>query len=169
MNPRKCLSAEECEYLRDYLLSRVSNDTRNATMLLVAIESGARAQELLNIEWGDINILSGEIFIKSLKKGIPRVISVNTPVRKALRLLKTISPERPFNISYSRLAAIWLMYRPVKKPFHSLRHSFAQRAYKKKDLRFVQLALGHRSITTTMIYLGYSYSIEEYNQNMQVK
>ena len=67
-----------------------------------------------------------------------------------------------FPISYSRLIQIWEHYRPTHKKFHSLRHTFAIRLYKKtKDLRLVQVALGHRNITNTMIYADYVYSQQE--------
>jgi integrase/recombinase XerC len=36
---------------------------------------------------------------------------------------------------------------------HDLRHSFAERLYRKThDLLLVQRALGHRSVTSTMVY-----------------
>jgi len=67
-----------------------------------------------------------------------------------------------FPISYHRLYQIWHQYRPVAKKFHSLRHTFAIRLYRKtKDLRLVQVALGHRNITNTMIYADYIYSQQE--------
>jgi integrase/recombinase XerC len=50
----------------------------------------------------------------------------------------------------------------VPKKFHSLRHTFAIELYQKtKDLRLVQVALGHRNITNTMIYADYVYSQQE--------
>ncbi|MEK7358616.1 MAG: tyrosine-type recombinase/integrase, partial [Bdellovibrionota bacterium] len=67
-----------------------------------------------------------------------------------------------FPIGYHRLRQIWDWYRPAPKKFHSLRHTFAIRLYRKtKDLRLVQVALGHRNITNTMIYADYVYSQSE--------
>jgi integrase/recombinase XerC len=61
-----------------------------------------------------------------------------------------------------RLYQIWQFYRPVPKKFHALRHTFAIELYQKtKDLRLVQVALGHRNITNTMIYADYIYSQQE--------
>jgi integrase/recombinase XerC len=50
----------------------------------------------------------------------------------------------------------------VHKKLHGLRHTFAIRLYKKtKDIRLVQVALGHRNITNTMVYADYAYSQQE--------
>jgi integrase len=67
-----------------------------------------------------------------------------------------------FPITYNRLRQIWDLYRPVQKKFHSLRHTFAIQLYKKtKDIRLVQVALGHRNVMNTMIYADYVYSQTE--------
>lgn len=170
MDSRKFLSNEEREHLEEILLARVYFDPRNTTMLLTALHSGARAMELLSLEWSDINVESGEIYLATLKGGKPRAIAVPRLVREALKRLKTESPARPFAISYSRMVEIWNQYRPVRKPFRSLRHSFAMRAYERtKDIRFVQRALGHRSLTNTMVYLEYEYSTQEFKKLMHVR
>lgn len=171
MNSNKFLSDEERSSLEDFLLKRIESDTRNATMLLVGLHSGARAQEVLNLGWDDINIKTGEIFIKSLKDGNPRTIVLPKSVRYSLELLKNICPNKPFDISYKRLFEIWNDYKPSKtKTFMCLRHSFAIRAYQRtKDIKFVQMALGHKSITNTMIYLDYEYSSKQFIKLMNVK
>lgn len=170
MDARKFLSIEEREHLEHFLRDRIDTDLRNATMLLTAIHSGARAMELLSLDWTDINLTSGEIYLATLKGGRPRPVVVPKFVREALARLKAISPARPFGISHQRLVQVWHIYRPVPKPFKSLRHSFAMRAYDRtKDLRFVQRALGHRSITNTMIYLEYEYSTNEFKKLMRVR
>lgn len=170
MDSRKFLSQSEREHLETFLISRLDLDTRNATMLLTALHSGARATELLNLLWTDINIETGEIFLRTLKGGKPRPVVVPKVIRAALERLKALSPERPFAISYNRLSEIWGIYRPVKKPFKALRHSFAMRAYDRtKDIRFVQRALGHKSINNTMVYLDYEYSTQEFKKLMRVR
>ena len=44
---------------------------------------------------------------------------------------------------------------------HSAQHAWAALYQKTKDLRLVQVALGHRNITNTMIYADYVYSQQE--------
>lgn len=170
MDSRKFLSTEERERLEEFLKSQLETDTRNAAMILTALHSGARAMELLSLTWPEINTETGEIFLATLKGGRPRSIVVPKFVREALLKLKLAAPEKPFNISYQRLAEIWNMYRPGVKTFRSLRHSFALRAYERtKDIHFVQRAMGHRSIANTMVYLDYSYSASEFKKLMRVR
>lgn len=170
MDSRKFLSTEEREHLETVLRDRLESDARNCTMILTALHSGARAMELLNLSWSDVNTKTGEIYLATLKGGRPRPVVVPKLVREALESLKASSPERPFNISYPRLVEIWNLYRPERKPFKSLRHSFAMRAYERtRDIRFVQRALGHRSIQNTMIYLEYEYDSQEFKKLMRVR
>lgn len=171
MDSRKFLSDVERTGLEMFLVEQIETDTRNAVMLLTALHSGARATELLNLEWSDINIETGEIYIKTIKGGNPRPVVVPRLVRGGLSRLKLLSPSRPFDISYNRLGEIWRLYRPSKtKPFHCLRHTFAMHVYgRTKDIRFVQKSLGHRNIATTMVYADYSYSAQEFKKLMRVR
>lgn len=129
----------------------------------IALRTGARAQEILNIKKSDLNAYDESIFIKGIKNSNDREIPIETKVFRDLwRFQETSKTESLFDISYDRLYQIWLLYRPVPKKFHSLRHTFAINLYKKtKDIRLVQVALGHRNITNTMIYADYLYSQEE--------
>lgn len=170
VNTTKYLSQDERDHLESTLRERLESDARNATMLLTALYSGARANELLGLTWNDIDLSTGEVRLATLKGGRPRAVVLPKYVRVALSALKLASPERPFSISYTRLVEIWHLYRPTRKPFKSLRHTFAQRCYlKTRDLRFTQRALGHRSIKNTMIYLEYEYSASEYKRMMGVR
>jgi integrase len=78
--------------------------------------------------------------------------------------LESILPAsgRIFPISYQRLYQIWDHWKPCKKKLHSLRHTFAIELYRRtRDLRLVQMALGHKSINNTMVYADYIYTQEE--------
>jgi integrase/recombinase XerC len=170
MNSRKFLSDAEREHLETSLRERIETDTRNAVAILTALYSGTRASELLALDWSDINIETGEVMLKTLKRGRERAVVVPRFVRDGLKRLKALSPERPFDLSYNRLGEIWRLYRPCAKPFHSLRHSFAMRVYDKtKDIRFTQRALGHRNIQNTMVYADYAYSAAEFKRIMRVR
>lgn len=170
MDSRKYLSADEREALESTLSERIESNTRDCAMILTALHTGARASELLALTWDDIDTRKGSIQIKTLKGGNPREVIIPKAVRRALDLLREQSPKRPFAVSYSRLTEIWHLYRPARKPFHSLRHSFAMRAYdRSKDIRFVKYALGHRNIQNTMVYADHAYSISEFKKLMRIR
>ena len=101
------------------------------------------------------------ILLKGLKGSNDREIPIPDWLFNEVQKLAPTS-GRLFPVSYSRLRQIWEFYRPVPKKFHSLRHTFAIGLYKKtRDLRLVQVALGHRNITNTMVYADYVYSQQE--------
>ncbi len=161
LNRNKYLLDSEVERLDHILDSFKEKDPRNCLLISLGLHTGARAQELLNLKGEDLNDQDESVFIRGLKGSNDREI----PLRRELyRRVRSGLPStgRLFPISYHRLYQIWHQYRPVTKKFHSLRHTFAIRLYRKtKDLRLVQVALGHRNITNTMIYAEYVYSQQE--------
>lgn len=132
-------------------------------MIWVALRTGARAQEVLNLRFSDLNSYDESVFIRGLKNSNDREIPLHPELFKRLhRFAEKNGPGELFPITYNRLYQIWEMYRPIPKKFHALRHTFAIELYQKtKDLRLVQVALGHRNITNTMIYADYVYSQQE--------
>jgi integrase/recombinase XerC len=103
------------------------------------------------------------VFIRGIKGSNDRELPIEARLFERLhRYSRAQTSDRIFPIGYHRLRQIWDWYRPVAKKFHCLRHTFAIRLYRKtKDLRLVQVALGHRNITNTMIYADYVYSQQE--------
>ncbi|MGH1468941.1 MAG: tyrosine-type recombinase/integrase [Bdellovibrionales bacterium] len=140
-------------------------DARNTCMVELALNTGARASELLNIRWMDLDTTEKTVFIKGLKGSNDREIPIQPDLYERIKKLKNpeaLLKDSVFNISYPRLIQIWNDYKPVNKKFHSLRHTFALNLYKKtRDLRLVQVALGHRNIQNTIVYAEYVYSTEE--------
>jgi integrase len=161
LNRNKYLNDPEYDRLAHIVDSFMVKDPRNCLLISLALHTGARAQELLNLTGSDLHDHDESVFIRGLKGSNDREL----PLRSNLfGLLRTHLPPEGliFPISYHRLYQIWQQYRPVAKKFHSLRHTFAIRLYRKtKDLRLVQVALGHRNITNTMVYADYLYSQQE--------
>ncbi|MCC7403798.1 MAG: site-specific integrase [Bdellovibrionales bacterium] len=165
LNKNKYLLDPEVERLEYLLKSHLDQDHRNCLLLFLGLHTGARAQELLNLKPDDVNSFEQSILIKGLKgsndRELPLAPWLFDQLQKHLQNGAHLN-DRLFPISYNRLRQIWDLYRPTPKKFHSLRHTFAIRLYKKtKDLRLVQVALGHRNITNTMVYADYLYSQQE--------
>ena len=163
LNKNKYLLEPEIERLHSILQSFRDKDPRNCTMLWLLLNTGARAQEVLNLKAEDLNTFDQSVFIRGIKGSNDRELPLPSWLFERLeREAGRPGHETIFPITYNRLRQIWDLYRPVHKKLHGLRHTFAIRLYKKtKDLRLVQVALGHRNITNTMIYADYAYSQQE--------
>lgn len=157
INRNKFLTEVELAQLRSTLARNAG--TRDAALLWTLVATGARITEALNLTSADLNHTEQAVFIQGIKDSNDRELPVQPDLFMALTML---SGPRLFNISYTRARQIWDLYRPVKKNLHSLRHTFAIELYKKtRDLRLVQLALGHRNIQNTIVYADYVYSTQE--------
>lgn len=164
LNKNKYLLDPEVEHLEAVLLKGLAESPRNALVLFLALRTGARASELLGLRKSDFNSYDQTVFVRGLKGSNDREIPIEPGLYEAAAsyLDGLQAPDLAFPIGYHRLRQIWDWHRPCPKKFHSLRHTFAIRLYRKtKDLRLVQVALGHRNITNTMIYADYVYSQQE--------
>lgn len=164
LNKNKYLIEPEVDRLERLLESDEKSDPRDVLLLQLALKTGARATEILELRHADLNPYDKTVFIRGIKGSNDREIPLRKEMFERLINYASTTPknENLFPIGYHRLRQIWGWYRPVPKKFHSLRHTFAIRLYRKtKDLRLVQVALGHRNITNTMIYADYVYSQSE--------
>ncbi|MFP5520193.1 MAG: tyrosine-type recombinase/integrase [Bdellovibrionia bacterium] len=163
LNKNKYLLPPEREKLQQLIRDYITSDVRNCLLLWTALRTGARAQELLNITKADLNSYDESILIRGIKNSNDREIPLPRDLFSKLHTYSmNVEGQRVFDITYPRLVQIWEFYRPIPKKFHSLRHTFAIELYQKtKDIRLVQVALGHRNIANTMIYADYVYSQQE--------
>jgi len=162
LNKSKYLLRSEEEELKRVLKLFEERDKRDTVLIELALATGARASEILAITGKDLEAENQTVFIKGIKGSNDREIPLKSRLYTRLERLNSGPDVRLFKISYPRLVQIWLSFRPCNKKFHSLRHTFALNLYKKtKDIRLVQVALGHRSIQNTMIYADYVYTTNE--------
>jgi integrase len=159
----KFLSDDERKHLESLIEKYRSEDVRNILILELALRTGIRAQEILNLRKEDLLVKQKAIFVRALKGGKNREMPLETKLMQRLKKWADAQPsEALFDIGYRQLVNVWETYRPVKKKFHCLRHTFAIWLYRRtKDLRMVQMALGHRDYKNTMIYLDYVNSTSE--------
>jgi integrase len=154
--------------LRHFTLDK---DRRNALLIILVLECGLRASEVLGLTVGDFDPLEGTVLISSKKGSNARELPIRALLARQLKKYVLDSHKKDhwhqidpkaliFDISYIRLYQIWKYYTPNKdKTFHSLRHTFAVQFYlKTKDIKAVQLALGHRRIDNTMVYVDFVYN-----------
>lgn len=152
----KFLTEDEAKRLREQTKTLSS---RNEILIQLGLATGARASEILGITKADLDDVERSVYIRGLKGSKDRSLPLPKRLFSAVQKLEG---DRPFDFSYSRLHQIWDEYSPNGKKFHSLRHTFAVELYKRtRDIRLVQLALGHKDLRNTMVYVDFVYSQEE--------
>jgi integrase len=163
LNKNKYLLPDELQRLEKVLNQYIDEDPRNCLALFLALKTGGRAQEILNLKKSSLNTEDESILIEGLKGSNDREIPIQPALfKKLMKYVSTVNSDQIFPITYNRFRQIWDLYRPVPKKLHALRHTFAIQLYKKtKDIRLVQVALGHRNVMNTMIYADYVYSQTE--------
>lgn len=168
----KVLSLEEQKRLMALCRRTVlAGQLRDPLLIMLAFECGMRASEVRGLLIRDFNEQAKTIFIRSLKGSREREIPLKVSTSRVLKRfileanralsLNQVDPNTLiFSISYPRLNQIWQEYRPSpRKTFHCLRHSFAVNLYQRtQSIKVVQMALGHKSILNTMVYVDFSYS-----------
>lgn len=167
----KFLNKSEYGQLR--LLVR-KRKTRYAILLKLFMFTAARAKEGLNVKFSDLDRDSKTILIRGLKGSNDREIPL--PPWYFFELYNYAKKncngpdDKVFPFCYTILNRTWRYYRPCRKRFHSLRHTLAITVYEAtKDIKLVQILLGHRSIKNTMVYLDYVYSRREMRRILKVK
>lgn len=161
INKLKHLSHDE---INDLLKTIKHDSSRNGTMIQFALETGARCQEVLNVTKRDIDLTNRTVFIKGIKGSNDRELPIGGDLLAKLKkhIAKLDDEHLVFPIRARTFRDVWQNYRPCLKKLHSLRHTFAIQLYEKhRDIRLVQIALGHRNINNTMVYAQYVHSRSE--------
>lgn len=166
LSREKFMTKEELKTLKRVLdlCEKNPENLRDATIIRLLIHTGARASEILAIKKVDIGFKEKEVFIHGLKQGESRSFPLTPALTKSLkRLCESLnSGEQIFPITYTRLNQIWQEYKPCDKSMHSLRHAFSLRILEKtQNVRLVQVALGHASLTSTQVYMDFIYSAKD--------
>jgi site-specific recombinase XerD len=162
------------------LLKEVEENSTMKNIILFGIYTGCRLNEILNLQWKDIDLKEKVIFIRNkedfkTKTGKTRLIPfgeklysvINTMLQIDKNVIKLYSPEtylfsKPDNGKYSdsytthrfkhyiRKAGL-----PEKFHLHCLRHTFITNCIKSGiNVNYVQTLAGHSNLKTT---LGYTH------------
>lgn len=147
-------------------LQDVYNNLTIKCTMLVLIDTGCRANELIHIEKKHVNLDALEILLTTTKTKEDRVVYIHPETAKELKkmmaiktnhkyLLHHIECDRPINY----FDIDWMMkhYRKImdvdKLHAHMFRHSLASIMLERgSDIKSVQEILGHRNLETTQRY-----------------
>lgn len=168
---QKVLTRSEDLYLRRMCVRAFRNgELRNPLMILTTRECGLRATETTDLLVRDFSPEAMSIFVRSKKGSNSRELPLKPYRSRQLerwilthygkRAYHQLDQDAPiFPVGYHAFRDVWDFYRPAPKKLHSLRHTFAVDLYLRcKDIRAVQIALGHRNISNTMVYADFHYT-----------
>jgi site-specific recombinase XerD len=168
--PLPPVEIDEIQALIDACDSRGRTAVRDEAIILSLADTGARAQELLDIDRENVDLITGEIYIRDGKGGKPRFVFLGKKARKAVRrYLRTREDQDP---------ALWLSERGEKLTYwglrevirrradyagidppslHSFRRFFALACIRNKmDLHTLRRLMGHADLQVLQRYLDFS-------------
>ncbi|MCG3204316.1 MAG: Tyrosine recombinase XerD [Elusimicrobia bacterium] len=165
------ISPSEMEKILNPPASQKFTRLRDHALLELAYSSGMRANELVTLKIGDVNLLDGWARVVNGKGGKERVVPVGHKANEAIvRYLRARSNRFPTasNVLFlnSKGQALqrggfwWIVKQQARRVGiigrvtpHQFRHSFATHLLAGgADLRAIQEMLGHADISTTQIY-----------------
>ena len=136
-------------------------DPRSMLIMRLAGQAGLRRGEIAQVHLRDlVDTVAGAQLLVHGKGGKPRVIPISDPLADAVRRIAEPDGWLLPNGTGGHLTAEWVgtiisRLMPPGWTLHTLRHRFATRAYRgTRDLRAVQVLMGHASIATTERYLA---------------
>lgn len=133
-------------------------------IILVALNTGMRRAEILNLTWNQIDFKTRRIRVEKTKSGKVRFVPINNALFYVLNRLRVENGQSPFVFFNSKTGKPHLDMKTGFKGacrragisnlrFHDLRHTFASRLVEKGvDIETVKELLGHHSITVTQRY-----------------
>lgn len=138
---------------------------RDTTLVRFLSTTGARLSSALALDGEDLDLAHREARLLRGKGGAEQLVFLTTEVAAALGTLLRGRTSGPVFLAQGarrlsprqahRRFKEWLERAGLPGHYspHSLRHTFATRLYREtEDIGLVQAALGHRSITSTMVY-----------------
>jgi len=147
----------------DDLIAGVNREI--ALLLLIAKDTGARAGEVFNLKWTDIDFVAHTISISPEKNSNPRMCRMSKRLQNVLECYpqrqenifcqyKTLlNLRRTFERQRTRLSIRLANPRLNKITIHTLRHWKATTEYSKtKDILYVMQVMGHKNIKNTLLY-----------------
>jgi site-specific recombinase XerD len=163
----KVLKPDEVVELLERIPGSTPLDLRDRALLELAYAAGLRAEELVNLDVGNLDADAEEVRVEG-KGGRTRVVPVGEHAWRALgrylargrTVLRTGESEALFLSKTGRRLStsdvrrrLRLQTRRAGVSPHTLRHSFATHLLEGgADLRTIQELLGHSSISTTQTY-----------------
>lgn len=173
----KVLSDEQVQQLFKGINPRYHNGVRHRAAFESMYRAGLRVSEVCNLVPADVDLSKGMLHIQDSKNGTDRNIPIGDTLINWLRRWDEIRPESDYFFCarnggrlderylkhvikrVSEKTGVYLQEGLEKRTVHThnFRHTFATRMLEQGfNIREVQELLGHRNLSTTMIYTSVS-------------
>ncbi|MBZ0221184.1 MAG: tyrosine-type recombinase/integrase [Candidatus Methylomirabilis sp.] len=162
--PPRGLHPDEQKRLLEVLAAAEGPEAnRDRTLVELLLGTGVRIGSALALDVGDLDFAHGEINLRSTKNNRPTTVLMPTGIAEKLKTFVAGSTTGPVFLAGDRRISMrhaqrrlgrWLAAAEIRgRSAHALRHSFATRVYSSTgDLQLTQIALGHATIASTVIY-----------------
>lgn len=120
--------------------------------MIVAIETGMRLGEILNMQWHNIDLKNSTVVLKDTKNGERRVVPLSSRARKTIASLpRHIAGEAFPGLSNTAVSHRFILLRKKLEiedlRFHDLRHEATSRLFEKElDMMEVASIAGHKTL-----------------------
>ena len=162
------LTTGEEEKLLGSFNTRYPTSLRGRTMIELALNTGMRIGDLINLRWEDIELSTGRTHIKMGKGRKDRVVFIKPGILSDMLDTAAKMNREPEGLVFTTMKGGAIKDAHLRKMiaerarkagiekrvhFHLLRHTYLTNLYTRtKDLRLVQEVAGHASSATTEIY-----------------
>ena len=151
-------------YLNEEEIEKLINSCADhlRPIVIMALNTGMRKGEILNLLWSDVDMKKGTLTIKKTKNNEMRMVPINESLHNVLQSLKKGNHSQPVFVNENgkpfveikrSFATALRKARITDFRFHDLRHTFASRLVMAGvDIRTVQELMGHKDIRMTARY-----------------
>lgn len=165
---RKHLTDAEYDALKAHL---ADTHTREARVLELMLRTGARQGEVLLLNRGSLDAITGSVYIKGTKnskdrrvplgmEALPRFTALFGELSGKQMLGNLISDSHCLASQTMQIRRLWEstcreLFGSVPVTLHALRHTFARKFYAQvsRDLLKTQKILGHKNMNSTVAYM----------------
>ena len=130
--------------------------------IILALNTGARLGEIINLKWTDIDLKKDNITLNKTKSGYSRIIPINKQTRQIIDELKSNKKNDDFLFPGVTIPMMEFSFKKARKianlpdlRIHDLRHTHATRLAEMGINPFaIKELLGHRSMAMVMRYVN---------------
>lgn len=94
VQPIEGVKTEELKALLDTCKGDRFTDKRDKALFLFLADTGMRISECLNLQWSDIDLVTGQVLIRKSKNRKPRTVFISKTTRQALRIYRKLNDSQ---------------------------------------------------------------------------